>query len=145
MNIDTLIETAGFDECDQDAGTSGLCGTFALALQAVVPELKLGLICLADREGQPLRAGDGDPYWKHVVAIDGEHLFDVEGHVLLEHVIENFCWDNPIGKGGVLVPIDRGDLEALLNDKKSFDQACYDRWSAMLSEQLQNVRSLNIA
>lgn len=135
-----VIETAGLGDDDIDIGTSGMCGTFALALKAVFPEVELGLIVLNGGNGKPLRAKDGFYFWRHVVAICEDRLFDVEGEVLLDHVIENYCWGNVRGDGGSLVKVKELDLLAHLADEKgSLDVGHFSRWRATLASTRNSV------
>lgn len=131
--VEVAIRLAGFSEWDRDSATEGLCGTFALALKAEFPQVDLDLICLADGQGKALIAADGQPYWKHVVARVGDRLFDIDGAVLLDDLILNYCWDNPRGKGGTALPVNAAELKTLLNgDGKSFCAHYMDKWQADL-------------
>ncbi len=138
MDIEEVIEAAGFDEHDTDMGTNGLCGTFALALKTVFPEVELALICLKGLDGTiQIGKKDGIPVWKHVVALHEGMLLDVDGSVELKHVIENYCWDNKKGSGGDLLPVSEARLkEIVLSDQKSFD----DRWFAKWTNDLRTAR-----
>jgi hypothetical protein len=137
--IGEVLEAAGLDEYDRDAATSGLCGTFALALKAACPDGTFGLICMTDKTGSPVIAPDGIPFWRHVVVVDEDYLFDVDGEVLLADLIANYCWDNKIGGTGTLLPVSEDRLTAILkSDRKSFD----DRWLAKWSEDLERGRLL---
>lgn len=140
VDLDAVIAAASFDENDVDMATAGLCGTFALAMKYVFPDVVIGLVCLSGADGEPLRADDGDPMWRHVVVMaDGLH-FDVDGRVLPEHVIENYCWGNPAATGGCVVPIGPLELsEILCNDNKSFDGAYLKRWATMLQDGLDRL------
>jgi hypothetical protein len=132
--IGEVLEAAGLDEYDRDVATSGLCGTFALALKAACPDVSFGLICMTDKTGSPVVASDGIPFWRHVVAVDQDRLFDVDGEVRLDDLIENYCWDNKFGGTGTLLPVSEDRLTAILkSDQKSFD----DRWLAKWSEDLE--------
>lgn len=138
--VETAIRLAGFTEWDRDSATEGLCGTFALALKAEFPQVDLDLICLDDGEGKALIAVDGQPYWKHVAARVGDRLFDIDGEVLLDDLIANYCWDNPRGKGGTALPVDADKLETLLKgDGKSFCAHYMDKWQADLRRGAQTV------
>ncbi|TLX16017.1 hypothetical protein [Rhizobium sp. MHM7A] len=138
MDIAEVIAAAEFDEYDADMGTAGLCGTFALALKEVFPQVDLALICLKGADGKvQMGASDGIPVWKHVVALHDGVLLDVDGSVKLEHVIENYCWDNTVGSGGDLYPVSAARLrEIVFSDNKSFD----DRWFAKWSDDLRRAR-----
>jgi len=132
---DAVVEEAGFTEYDVDLGTSGLCGTFALALKSAFPHLGLALLCLSDFDGSPLRNSRGELHWRHVVATDGDQLFDIDGRVRLDDLIQNYCWDNPKRGGGCLVAVNQRKLIAILHsDMKSFDRRYLEKWSAMLIE-----------
>ena len=123
------IEAAAFDEYDIDAGTNSLCGTFALALKKSFPEVELGLIVLNDAKSQPLIAKDGQYIWRHAIGIVDDRLFDIEGEVQLEHLVDNYCWNNPKGKGGSLVRVSEDVFLAHVDDAKgSFDPAYYAKW-----------------
>jgi hypothetical protein len=131
--IGEVLEAAGLDEYDRDAATSGLCGTFALAFKAACPDVSFGLICMTDKTGSPVVASDGIPFWRHVVVVDQDRLFDVDGEVRLDDLIANYCWDNKSGGTGTLLPVSEDRLtEILKSDRKSFD----DRWLAKWSEDL---------
>ena len=133
VDVGEAISTAGFSDREADSATSGLCGTFALALKSAFPGLGLALLCLSDREGEVVVASDGDPMWKHALATDGDRLYDIGGEVALADLIENYCWDNPRGKGGVLFHVDRQELEELLRrDGRSFDESRLADWSETL-------------
>ena len=142
MDIQEVIAAAEFDEHDADMGTNGLCGTFALALKVVFPEVELALVCLKDAGGR-IRIGkdDGIPVWKHVVALHDGLILDVDGSVKLEHVIENYCWDNRRGSGGLL-PVSEARLKEIVSsDRKSFD----DRWFSKWTDDLHRARDLVLA
>ncbi|PZQ94670.1 MAG: hypothetical protein DI533_21705 [Cereibacter sphaeroides] len=89
--IAALIERAAIDEHDRDIATSGLCGTFALALLQVLEASAI--------RAEPVVAFIGKPSssWRHIkwrhalVSADGR-LFDVDGEVEEAHVLENYCW-----------------------------------------------------
>lgn len=135
MDIEALIQHAEFDEWDRDSGTTGLCGTFALALKVICPEVDLAILCLKDANGEAKLSKDREPYWKHVVATHEGEIFDIDGLVELDDIVENYCWDNRFGKGGILVPITENSLlELLLQDNKSFDRRYLDHWTEKLSE-----------
>jgi hypothetical protein len=137
-DVEQVVERANFSEWDVDTATSGLCGTFALAMKSAFPSLRLALVCLADENGMAKIARDGQPYWRHVVVRDGERLFDIQGEALISDLVENYCWNNPHGKGGILVPIGEDDLLALVQcDGKSFDAGYLASWT----EQLQGAVS----
>jgi hypothetical protein len=128
-----VLATAALGEYDQDAATSGLCGTFALAMKAVCPEVSLGLICLTDKTGAVLHGRDDIPYWRHVVAKLDDELFDVDGRVELAHVVENYCWGNPCGGHGDFLPVTEKRLrEILLSDRKSYDEIWLSKWIDVL-------------
>lgn len=132
--LSDIIEAAGFDEYDRDIGTAGLCGTFALAMKQVFPDLSLGLIVLNDKNGQPATYRGGKYYWRHAVAICEGELFDIYGRVLLEHTVENYCWGNIRGKGGCLVTVTEEDMRRHLKDERgSFDARRYKMWSEALA------------
>ncbi|RYD62851.1 MAG: hypothetical protein EOP83_13570 [Verrucomicrobiaceae bacterium] len=103
MDVASLIDRAGLDENDQDMGTSGLCGVFALALYRDL--LRRGIAS----QIVFLSLGDcGDVRnleWRHVMVRIGDRYFDVDGEVLLEHAIENYCWGNPQRKSSTAVPV----------------------------------------
>lgn len=131
--IADIIAAANLDEYDVDAATSGLCGTFALAVKAVVPHATLSLICLTDKQGLPQVCPKGYPIWRHVVVCSGSRLFDVEGDVRLPDLVANYCWNTPSGGGGTLLPISEDCLvELLLSDRKSFDQRWFEKWVGAL-------------
>lgn len=137
-DLEQVVERTAFSEWDVDAATTGLCGTFAIAMKSTFPGLHLALVCLADEHGKAKIARDGQPYWRHVVVRDGERLFDIQGEALLSDLVENYCWNNPHGKGGILVPIEEDDLLALIQgDGKSFDAGYLASWI----EQLQGAAS----
>lgn len=135
MVIAEIIDAAGFDEYDADMGTAGLCGTFALALKEVFPEVDLALVCLKGADGNVVVCEeDGIPVWRHVVGLHGDILLDVDGAVQLEHVIENYCWDNKRGSGGSLYPVSAEKLrEIVFSDDKSFDERWFNKWVDDLS------------
>jgi hypothetical protein len=102
IDIDALIERAGIDEDDRDIGTSGLCGVFALALYRDL--LRRGVTS----EIVFLALGSTDPRrlnWRHALVRANGRYFDVDGEVLLEHAIENYCWGNPHRDPAVVVPV----------------------------------------
>ncbi|WP_315922008.1 hypothetical protein [Mesorhizobium sp. SP-1A] len=128
-DIAEAIRAAEFDEYDLDAGTNSFCGTFALALKKSFPEIELGLIVFNDEKGQPLIAKDGQYVWRHAVGVADDRLFDIEGEVLLEHLIDNYCWNNPKGKGGSLVRVTEDEFLAHVDDTKgSFNPTYYRKW-----------------
>lgn len=128
-----VIETAAFDENDIDAGTACFCGTFALAMKSAFNEAELGLIVLNDAHGHPAVAEDGQYYWRHAVVIVEDKLYDIEGEVLLEHLIENYCWNNSKGKGGALVEVAEDVFLAHIDDAKgSLDPVYLENWSNKL-------------
>jgi hypothetical protein len=131
VDIAEVIDAAEFDENDADMGTEGLCGTFALALKEVFPQVELALVCLKGPDGKvQFGKSDGIPVWKHVVALYEGAILDVDGSVELEHVIENYCWDNKFGSGGDLYPVSDAHLrEIVLADSKSFDDGWFAKWS----------------
>jgi hypothetical protein len=140
-DLDRVIETADFSEWDVDAATCGLCGTFALAMTATFPSLHLELVCLADETGQAKIARDGQPYWRHAVVRHGERLFDIQGEAQLSDLLDNYCWNNPHGKGGKLVPINGEDLLAMLQgDGKSFDGGYLAYWIKQLEGAVSALR-----
>lgn len=129
-DIAEAIGAAEFDEYDIDAGTNSFCGTFALVLKKSFLEVELGLIVFNDENGQPLIAKDGQYVWRHAVGVVDDRLFDIEGEVLLEHLVENYCWNNPKGKGGSLVRVTEDQFLAHVDDAKgSFDPAYYAKWT----------------
>lgn len=143
MDIAEVIEAAKFDEYDADMGTAGLCGTFALALKEVFPQVSLALVCLNGADGK-IQIGrlDGVPIWKHVVAMQDGQLLDIDGSVKLEHVIENYCWDNKSGSGGDLYPLSVEHLrEIVFADGRSFD----DRWFTKWTDDLRSARDSFLA
>lgn len=131
MDIKEVIEAAEFDENDADMGTDGLCGTFALALKEVFPQIELALLCLKGADGKVrMSKSDGIPIWKHVVALHEGLLLDVDGSVKLEHLIENYCWDNRSGSGGDLFPVSEARLKEIVSaDNKSFDDRWFEKWT----------------
>lgn len=133
QDIAEAIEAAEFNEYDIDAGTNCFCGTFALALKKSFPEVELGLIVFNDEKGLPLIAKDRQYVWRHAVGIVDDRLFDIEGEVLLEHLIENYCWDNRKGKGGTLVKVTEDVFLAHVDDAKgSLDPIYLESWSNRL-------------
>lgn len=141
MNIADVIEAAEFDEYDVDMGTAGLCVTFALALKQVFPDVDLTLVVLVDQGGSVcVNKQDGIPLWKHVVGLHNGVLLDVDGAVKLEHVIENYCWDNRFGKGGKLFPISHEGLrEIAMADNRSFDDRWFEKWATDLARARSKV------
>lgn len=141
MDIAEVIAAAEFDEYDADMGTAGLCGTFALALKEVFPQVGLALVCLNDADSKvQIGKRDGIPVWKHVVALNDGLLLDVDGSVKLEHVIENYCWDNKLGSGGDLYPVSVERLrEIVLSDNRSFDARWFDKWTEELKRARERV------
>lgn len=128
------IEAVGFDEDDRDIATSGLCATFALAMKQVFPDLQLALLCLADENGKAQLCRDGSGLmWRHAVAIEGDAILDVDGHVRMEHISENYCWGNLRGRGGVLVFVDDSEMRKAADDDDGFYQDHLDRWVSMLT------------
>lgn len=133
IDLDLIIAGAGFDDDDRDLGTSGLCGTFALALHDALGEGRLALLCPNDATGRPLRVSGGELQWRHAVLFLDGALHDIDGKVELDHAIENYCWGNPEGDGGSLVFVSRDRFEEIMKgDSKSFDQVRLERWKAML-------------
>jgi len=129
------VDLAGFTEHDRDMATSGLCGTFALALNSAFPSVRLALICLADGNGRPLFANDGDPLWRHAVGLEGDDILDVDGRVELADIVANYCWGHPAAEGGVLVEMEPGALRELLGkDRKSFDARYLSAWTDALKD-----------
>lgn len=141
MDLSSVIDAAGFTENDTDMATSGLCGTLSLALKQVFPEVSFAFICVNDLEGRPARSKrDGGLLWKHAVVTYEGSIFDVDGMVRLDDLVENYCWDNQHGTGGTMVPVDDSAfLEVLHADAKSFDQEYLERWSQMLAASLQRA------
>nr|WP_250808600.1 hypothetical protein [Neorhizobium tomejilense] len=140
INLSDMIEACAFDEYDVDIATSGLCGTFALALKSVFPQVGLAVICDNDEQGKPDRASDGDLAWRHVVAVFEGELFDVEGMVQLEHLVDNYCWRNPHGTGGSLVLQSLAEIEELLQDGgKSYDAGRLEEWSATMKRAMAAI------
>jgi hypothetical protein len=138
MEIAEVIAAAEFDEYDADLGTDGLCATFALALKHVFPEVDLALVVLVDADGHvPVDRIDGMPYWRHVVGLHNGAIFDVDGSVELQHLIDNYCWNNRFGKGGKLYSISHEGLTELAKgDDKSFDLKWFEKWV----EDLKNAK-----
>lgn len=133
VSVADTIDLADFDEYERDAGTSGLCGTFALALQRVFPHLALRLVCHKNEDGEPRRCRDGSLFWRHVVAADADGLYDIDGCGQPKDLAENYCWDN--SAGGCLVEVDPAELLSILKaDQKSFDPLCFERWTARLMD-----------
>lgn len=129
QDIAEVIKVVSFDEYDIDSGTNSFCGTFAMVLKKSFPDVELGLIVFDDAKGQPLIAKDGQYVWRHAVVIVDNRLFDIEGEVLLEHLVDNYCWDNPKGKGGSLVRVSEDVFLAHVDDAKgSFDPAYFKKW-----------------
>jgi hypothetical protein len=132
MDLDEVIVAAGFDECDRDIATCGLCGTFALALKKVVPEVRLALLCW--KTSEPV----DQPWWRHVVATYQDRLYDVDGEVELNDIIDNYCWDNPERLGGYLIEITEDKLLSLLQaDAKSWDSEYHSLWSWKLAQAIE--------
>lgn len=139
-DVETMIRIAGFGANDEDLATSGLCGTFALALKTIVPHLELNLVCCSDASGGVLRCRDGDPAWRHVVSRDQTGIYDVGGRVALDDLVANYCWGNPHSAGGHLLTIEREALILLLHsDRKSFDAGYLRRWISMLEASLHHL------
>lgn len=143
MDIDAIIWGC-FSEHDRDLATSGLCGTFALALKDALPDVELELVCLTDRDNNILKAEDSEPYWRHVVARHDGDLFDIEGMVFEEDVIANYCLGNSDGHGGALLPVTSADLRSLLTTDRSFDARHYQRWKDILVSELAAEASFQI-
>ncbi len=129
-----LVDTAGFSEHDRDMATSGLCGTFALALKAVFEDIRLALLCPRSSEGHPLRTTDGGLQWRHAVALHGKDIVDIDGRVQFQDIVANYCWGAPSSAGGILVEVTETELtEILKSDRKSYDEGYLRRWSEMLA------------
>lgn len=133
-DIAYAIAAADFSKEDVSDATTGLCGTFALALKQAYPDLALKILCLDDKKGRPQMLL-GLPYWRHVVATDGHQMFDITGLITLKEMIEGYCWGNTKGKGGVLVDIEERELVVLLKaEDDAFNEHALDRWSERLRE-----------
>jgi hypothetical protein len=133
MDLDEIILASNFDDGDRDVATSGLCGTFALALKKVVPDVKLALLCWTTSEPAI------KPWWRHVVAIYKDRLYDVDGEVELRDIVDNYCWDNPERLGGHLLEIEEDSLRALLqSDLKSWDDEYFVLWANKLTDVVVN-------
>jgi hypothetical protein len=131
--ISEILLASELDEHDQDIATSGLCGTFALAIKAVCPEVSLHLVCLTDRDGVIIQDKDGVPHWRHVVAKADGRLFDVDGEVEPKHVIDNYCWGNPRGGHGDFLEVSETRLlEIVRSDRRSFDETWFAKWVSVL-------------
>jgi hypothetical protein len=133
-SIEDVITTAGFDEWDVDAGTAGFCAAFAMAMKSRFPSVTLGVVCYANDQGLPRRARDGGLLWRHAVAIHEGRLYDITGHVELADLIENHCWDNRSGKGGVLVPIGEAEMLHLAISDGPVSQARMKDWGSQLHD-----------
>lgn len=130
--IDSLIINSEFDENDIDAGTAGLCGTFALSLADVLGTNKFGLLVPNNKNSEPIKDGN-DWLWNHVVVLHDSKLYDIEGEVRLADIISNYCWNNPNKTGCSLIPVDRKELEQIIkSDNKSFDSRYYYKWFKQL-------------
>lgn len=133
-DISSAIAAADFTKEEISDATTGLCGTFALALKQAYPDVTLKILCLDDKHGRP-QSLLGLPYWRHVVATDGDEMFDITGTVTLKEMIDNYCWGNTKGKGGVLVDIEERELKVLLKaEDDAFDDRALDRWTERLQE-----------
>jgi len=90
-----LIKHAQFTDHEIDAGTSGFCAMFALALFRVLARQnlpttpRLVLLCLADR-GQILRDEDHSVWWKHAAILHDGAYFDIEGRQEVEWLTWNY-------------------------------------------------------
>lgn len=131
-----MIAAADFDDHQRDIATSGLCATFALALLKV-----------ARRHGdhaQAVVAYVGDPSlhpakitWRHALIEADSRYFDIEGEVLPEDVIENYCWGRTTEKCGLLA-LDDARFQTLINStRNAFDAAWLTKWTAALSASAQ--------
>lgn len=129
--VDTAITAADFDEHDRDSATSGLCGTFALALADVLSERGIAYRFVLAVAG-PITANVADLPWRHaLVEVDG-HLFDVEGEVLAEHVLENYCWKvRPDGRA--LVTLRDAEFRTVLESTPgTIDQSRRGEWATRI-------------
>lgn len=129
-----IVDAAAFSDHDRDMGTSGLCGTFALAVKSAIGDVRLALLCPKGEDEFPLRAEDGSLQWRHAVVLHGGDIIDIDGRVLLQDIVNNYCWDAPPRAGGVLVEVGEDELLAILkSDRKSFDSGYLETWSRMLA------------
>jgi len=140
--MEALFDQAALTEHDVDLATSGLCGTFALALyreviRRGVPAL-LVFACLGKPDGTPefVPGHEGDIRqirWRHALVKVGNDFYDVEGRVEVAHVYENYCW-NQVVAGGVSIPVTlRQFIDILRQTRSSYDGRNYVRWKRALS------------
>jgi hypothetical protein len=99
--IAEIVRRAGLTEHDIDLATSGLCGTFALALYRHLTNqgipARLAFVCLRRKDGSPdyVPGHDGDIRhirWRHALVESGGAYFDIEGRIELAHAFHNYCW-----------------------------------------------------
>jgi hypothetical protein len=99
--IAKIIGGAGLTEHDIDLATSGLCGTFALAIfrhltNQGIPA-RLIVVSLRRKAGSPDYVSGHHRNirhirWRHAVVESGGAYFDIEGRIELAHAFHNYCW-----------------------------------------------------
>lgn len=137
-----LISQARFDEYDEDMGTSGLCGVFAMVLHREL--LRQGIpsqivfLCVVDKNGDveystKSKADIRDISWRHVMVRVDDQYFDVNGLVTLEDSIVNFCWGG-MRSGGKIVETTFKQTTDILRGllRSSYDHRYQMIWRAKL-------------
>lgn len=139
--VERLIVDAEFDEHDRDIGTGGLCGTFAIALHTTLLESGIRATpTLAYVGGIP--SDISEISWRHaLIAVDGA-LFDIDGHVLPEHVLENYCWGTTSKIFG-LIELEFVDFAKLIKStRNAFDAAWLRQWTSQLARNANDLLPL---
>ncbi len=120
-----------FDENDRDIATSGLCGTFALVLCEYLNSIGVQASPAIVHVGPVTEMKNIS--WRHVVVKVENKFFDVEGEVLENDVIENYCWGTLSSINGIL-SITIEDLKTVLKSTKNSYCSRYDKkWKEKLN------------
>lgn len=131
MTIDDLYAKAAFDDDDRDMGTSGLCATFALALYerltALGMQASFVIACVGDASLKP-----SDLHWRHALVEHAGKFYDVDGEVLGEHVLDNYCWGT-LSPHRTLMPLSKQDFLLLIDSTpNAYDENYYRIWGNKL-------------
>ncbi|MFC5507775.1 hypothetical protein [Bosea massiliensis] len=137
--IARLIAHAAFDEHDLDIATSGLCGTFALALLDTLRERGIAAAGVVAYIGEP-STNVKRIEWRHALIETEGRLFDVEGEVERADVLENYCWGRTNKPCGFQSLDDVAFRALIVRTRNSYDRRWYADWAEALRLAARHVR-----
>lgn len=137
--IARLIADAAFDEHDLDIATSGLCGTFALALLDTLRERGIAATGVVAYIGEPSTYVKRIE-WRHALIEAEGRLFDVEGEVQRADVLENYCWGRTNKPCGFQLLDDVAFRALIMRTRNSYDRRWYADWTEALRLATRHAR-----